>query len=313
MKKKNKILIIKLGYSETLDAEISNFTSYGDVLRTTVILHLFKNDHVTWLVDAKAVSLLKNNPFIDSILVYDLTSVLQLQAEHFDTIINLEKVPGICALADSITAWRRYGFRFDVKTGESEAYEGTQNILAICKNRKLKRSRMRCWQDGLFEILGHQWNGEEYILGYRPKSKETHDVGFNYEVGNKWLLKAWKRENWDILKKRLENKYSISWQTGKSNLEEYFEWINSCRVLVTNDSLGMHIAFALKKKVVALFGPTNSNEIYMYGRGVLLTPELDCPAYPCMAYTCKRYDSSCIDLIPVKKVQDAVENLVGEH
>jgi len=34
-----RILIIKLGYSETLDSMLSLTTSLGDVLRTTVILH----------------------------------------------------------------------------------------------------------------------------------------------------------------------------------------------------------------------------------------------------------------------------------
>ncbi len=38
--KRQKVLIIKVGYSETLDPEISNVTSYGDVLRTTVLLNL---------------------------------------------------------------------------------------------------------------------------------------------------------------------------------------------------------------------------------------------------------------------------------
>ena len=128
--KRQKILIIKVGYSETLDPEIDNVTSYGDVLRTTVLLHLYRQDHVTWLVDEKAYPILKRNPYIDRVLIYDLTSVLQLQSEHFDTVINLEKVPGLCALADGITAWRRYGFRFDVKTGEAEAYDGTQSTLA---------------------------------------------------------------------------------------------------------------------------------------------------------------------------------------
>ena len=49
-----KVLIIKLGYSETMDAGISKVTSLGDVLRSTVILHRFKDDQVTWLVDEAA-------------------------------------------------------------------------------------------------------------------------------------------------------------------------------------------------------------------------------------------------------------------
>lgn len=64
-----KVLIIKLGYSETLDKEIGITTSLGDVLRSTVILNYLKGDDVTWLVDEKAYPLLKNNPWIKRILI----------------------------------------------------------------------------------------------------------------------------------------------------------------------------------------------------------------------------------------------------
>ncbi len=101
----NKVLIIKLGYSETLDPEIGDVSSLGDVLRSTVILHQFKNDHVTWLVDEKAYPLLEGNGYINRILIFNLISVLQLLSERYDTVINLEKSPGICSLADSINAW----------------------------------------------------------------------------------------------------------------------------------------------------------------------------------------------------------------
>ena len=39
---KTKILIIKLGYSETLDQDIGRVPSFGDVLRTTPILWALK-------------------------------------------------------------------------------------------------------------------------------------------------------------------------------------------------------------------------------------------------------------------------------
>ncbi|GAG88071.1 unnamed protein product, partial [marine sediment metagenome] len=75
MPKKN--LIIKLGYSETLDKEIGTTTSLGDVLRTTVILNYFKDGDVSWLVDGRAYPLLEGNPFIKRILIFNLESVLQ--------------------------------------------------------------------------------------------------------------------------------------------------------------------------------------------------------------------------------------------
>src|SRR3989344_2548321 len=114
MEKKEKILIIKTGYSEFLDKE-NNFrkVSLGDILRTTPLLHLFKNDHVTWVTDESAYPLLKDNPYIHRILFLDFLTMQQLQAEEFDTIINLEKIPGICALTDKIKAWKKYGFRLD--------------------------------------------------------------------------------------------------------------------------------------------------------------------------------------------------------
>ena len=90
-----KVLIVKLGITETIDSEISlDSISLGDIFRTTAVLHLFKDDQVTWLTSEEGPPLLEDNPYIDRILVYNLTSVLQLQSEHFDVLINLEKVPG---------------------------------------------------------------------------------------------------------------------------------------------------------------------------------------------------------------------------
>lgn len=40
------------------------------------------------------------------------------------------------------------------------------------------------------------------------------------------------------------------------------DWIGSCGTIVTNDSLGLHIALAFNKRVVALFGPTLASEVH---------------------------------------------------
>ncbi|EKD26356.1 MAG: ADP-heptose-LPS-heptosyl transferase II [uncultured bacterium] len=313
MNKNHKILIIKVGYSETLDSEISNYTSYGDVLRSTVLLNLYKDAHVTWLVDEKAFPILKYNPYINRILRYDLSSVLQLQSEHFDTVINLEKVPGLCALTDKITAWRRYGFRFDSKTGEAESYDGSHVVLEMCKNIEKKKNITVCWQEGLFEMVGAKWNEQEYILGYKPKTKQNYNIGFNYQVGNKWPLKAWPEKNWKELEKLINGKYSISWQQGLNNMEEYFDWINSCELIVTNDSFGMHIAIALKKKIIALFGPTNHRENYLYNLGIALYPNNDfsCEKFPCRDFNCVKFDDTCMRLIAPNKVFEEIQNLIG--
>jgi len=169
MQKRHKVLIIKVGYSETLASDISNMTSYGDVLRSTVLLNLYKEDHVTWLVDENAFPIIKDNPYIDRPLIYNLTTTLQLLSEQFDTIINLEKVPGLCALSDRINAWRRYGFRFDTQSGEAEAYDGSHIVLETCRNIEEKRNRKVYWQEGLFQMVGAEWGGGRICFGLSAK------------------------------------------------------------------------------------------------------------------------------------------------
>ncbi|MFA5147168.1 MAG: glycosyltransferase family 9 protein [Candidatus Omnitrophota bacterium] len=311
--KKHKVLIIKVGYSETLAPEISNVTSYGDVLRSTVILNLYKDNHVTWLVDEKAYPILKGNPHIDRILIYNISSVLQIQSESFDTVVNLEKVPGLCALADSINAWRRYGFRFDAKTGDAEAYDGSHSVLDICRNAEKKKEAAAYWQEGLFEMVGAKWDGEEYILGYKPRSKNKYDIGFNYEVGNKWPLKAWPMDAWKKLEAIIGKRYTVSWQQGLESIEKYFEWISSCRLVVTNDSFGMHVAIALKKPTVALFGPTPHGENYLYGLGSIVHPEdLKCEEFPCRVNKCIHYKENCMELIKPETVMKEIDKIMGK-
>ena len=305
-----KVLIIKLGYSETMDAGISKVTSLGDVLRSTVILHLFKDDQVTWLVDEGAYPLLEGNPYIHRLLPYDLSSVLQLQRERYDTVVNLEKVPGICALADSINAWRRYGFRFDEVSGQAQPYDGCQTVFALCGDEKLKQEHTVSWQESLLRIVGGVWEGQEYILGYRPRSEERFDIGLNWAVGSKWPNKGWPTGRWDELEEMISGDYSVSSQQGMENLNLYMEWINSCRLLVTNDSLGLHIALALGKKVVVLYGPTNPHETCFYGRGELLYPEVGYDCIPCLKQVCRR-ERSCMDSISPRRVKERIDRLLG--
>ena len=306
----SKILIIKLGYSETLDKEISTTTSLGDVIRTSVILNFFKGERITWLVDEKAYPLVAQNPRIERILIYNLESVLQLQKERFDTLINLEKVPGICALADSINAWRRFGFRFDEYEGTAQSYDGAEKVLALSLDENEKRNNKKYWQEALAEMIGKKWHNEEYILGYKPKTKITHDIGFNWAIGNKWQNKNWPKEHWKELEGLLKESYTIDWQKGLDDLYQYINWINSCRILVTNDSLGMHLAIALKKKLVALFGPSSHKEVYLYNRGIILIPESSYTCIPCLKRECSQ-KTNCMEFIKPRKVAQAVKKLLS--
>lgn len=269
---KNKVLIIKLGHSETLDAVISKECSLGDVVRTTVILNYFsKGDSITWLVDEKAAPLLVGIQRIKRILTWSLETALQLESEFFDVVVNLEKHPGVCALASRIHARQKFGFYFGTWKGEAEAHFHTEKVLEIATVPGLREKSHTYWQQHLAMVLNRRWSiKDKYLLADR-EVKEEPKIGLNYLVGEKWEGKEWSDKNWSELARRLTYLgYTISWQTGRYNLETYMDWIASCACIISCDSLGMHLGIAYSRRVIALFGPTPSKEVYLYEKGEIL-------------------------------------------
>ena len=265
------MLIIKLGHSETLDPEISKECSLGDVVRTTVLLNYFKEgDKITWLVDERAADLLGGNPRIHRVLHWSFAACLQLQREQFDIVINLEKQRGVCALSDMIDARQKFGFYFGRWSGEAEAHYHTEKVLEIVHDTKKREQNKIYWQQHLAQVIQKKWSiKDKYILS--GKSQAGYGIGLNFLVGEKWQDKAWERKNWDELYTKLSKEgYNIYWQGGQSNLWDYMDWIKSCACIITCDSLGMHLALAYGKKVVALFGPSPSQEVYMYDQGKII-------------------------------------------
>lgn len=307
-----KILVIKLGYSETLDAEIGRVSSLGDVLRTTPMLWALKEKYpqsnISWLVDKDAEVLLYGNKLVDRILIWNEFVPFQLMKERFDVLINLEKIPGICALSDMVDAWVKYGFRFDGISGNYHAYERGLDFIAYIEKKKKVEKGGDFWQKVLIEMLGVKWKGQEYIIGYKPQSKISYDVGLNYLVGKKWPNKAMPMKKWNDLKKKLVALgYRVSWQQGADNMHKYMDWINSCKILISHDSLGLHIAFALRKKVIGLFGPTDPREVYLYGDSKIVHSEEKCSSMPCYKTICMN-KKQCMEKIDTKKIVDMVKS-----
>lgn len=271
-----KVLIIKTGFSETFTPETDEHVSLGDVLRTTAILHLFADAEVTWLTSEQAVPLVygPGNPLVQRVLIYNLSSILQLREERFDTVINLEKHPGLCALTNMIDAWDKLGFRLDKETGCAAAFRQSDEALYVAQSERKKQINQKHWLELLYEMMDEKWNGQGYLLGHSPCKSGSFspvDVGLNFRVGGKfqdktWPIRSWWEVNGNFIK-------SSSWQPEQTTLCDYIDWINSCRLIVSCDSLGLHLAMALRKKVVGLFGPTLAKEIHPYEKGIFIQGE----------------------------------------
>lgn len=300
------VLIIKHGFSETCDKAISKVVSYGDVFRCTCLLEVYKGWHVTWITAHKAHDLLAGNHLIDELILADDPSEVpqDLILDHYTAVINLEKQPDWCSFAGRQSAQTHYGFKNWLADDEDSYYPASAKALSTA----LDQSHYRPLQETLFQTVGLEWTGQRYVLGHQPRIPEIYDIGLNYHIGPKWPTKAWPQENWQNLHDRLEDKYAICWQQSLDSVRNYIDWLASCRMIITTDSLGLHLALALNKKIVALFGPTSDEQVYMYGCGVKLTPACDRDCMPCFDPTC-RFEDCCMTHISVDRAVEAVEHL----
>ncbi len=308
MTKRRHILIIKTGFSEFLDRGVSTVVSLGDVLFCTMLLHLYKNDEVLWVTSAAAKSLLVDNPYIHQLIIFGGKAFKQIMRKRYDVFINLEKDIGICAFLKDVKAKEKYGFYFNDKIHDIAVYRSaTRLLLAGQENHRHINSNTA---EILYEAVGAKWQGQKPILFAKGQRKEIYDIGFNYAVGSKWPTKAWPMEQWKELEKRLASDFSISWQQGHKNLRQYISWINSCRMVVTSDSLGQIIGQALGKKVVALFGSTNHKRMERMPNTWVVSSPSKCPYRPCFLLAC-RNKSFCMEEISSKVVEAKVRRLLS--
>ena len=307
MKTLRKILIVKTGFSEFLDRGISTTVSLGDVLICTSILHLYKEDEVTWVTDFQARELLEGNPYIHHLMIFGTDAMEIIRCKTFDVLVNLEKDIGINVFLNRVQAGEKYGFYFN-DANHSIATQGpsSEYLLAGQENHKdIHKNALEI----LYETVGEQWQGQGLILAAPPAQEPRYDIGFNHAVGSKWPTKAWPMDNWKSLEKLLEG-HSVSWQEGHKNLAKYIEWINSCRMIVTSDSLGQAIGQALGKKVITLYGSTN----YLRMQGVpnveVIPSTLPCPKMPCYMPVCT-HDKFCMDYISPSTVAELCKQQLG--
>ncbi len=90
----------------------------------------------------------------------------------------------------------------------------------------------------------------------------------------------------------------------QSGLRDGFSSIAACDVVVSGDSLGMHMSIAMKKWTVAWFGPTCAQEIDLYDRGVKVLTIAPCS--PCWKRVCEQ-KLMCYDQVDFNKVLQGIK------
>lgn len=210
------------------------------------------------------------------------------------------------------------------------------------RNDKLKKSNKKTYQQIMFDIAGLRTSRHRPIFVVEERGLEfagqfasqnslkKNDliIGLNTGAGKKWQCKKWPIKKTahlaDLVHKKLKAKLILFGGPGeilrngmiksqvrakiidagcKNSLMEFASLVNLCDLLVVSDSLALHLAVALKKKVISLFGPTSSSEIDLYGRGQKVISPLDCTC--CYRIRCNKRPN-CMDTISVEMVFNSI-------
>jgi len=301
---------------------------------------------VAWVVDPESLPLLDGNPLVDRLYSFDHENSLSLLAQKFEVLISLDKEPGPAALAAGVAAGRKFGFGINAygnltifNAASEYAFRlGVDNDLKFFRNQK-------SYQEIIHEAAELPYARDEYVFvppdGAGEKAArffERHRIprrkpaiGLNTGAGAKFATKLWPLESYVRLTVLLTRRLGASvfllggpreqdfnravarrvrsgvYNTGTDNtIPEFAGFLSRMDAVVSSDSLGMHLAIALKKSVVALFGPTCPQEIDLYGRGVKLFAGADCA--PCYRAACP--DARCMKAITPDTVFEELKKLI---
>lgn len=302
----------------------------------------YPDSHITWVTRGNALCLLQDTPLVDRVMAYDPETCIALSQQEFDAAFNCDKAADACALLNAVHAKEKFGFGLSdfgtiVPVNPENAYN-----FELGLNDELKfRKNTQTGQQILHEGMGLEYKRDEYILvqtdeeklfieDYRKKHnlEGTTIIGINTGCAPLYKLKKLTFNQYIELADLLAEKFPqavIALVGGKAETEFNEEiahkakrvhatpttfglrtgigFIDLCDVLITGDTLALHIGIALRKFIIALFTLTCPQEIDLYNRGVKIIPPLDCS--PCWKRDCEA--PRCISEMDLDKIVDGVQ------
>lgn len=321
----------------------------GDVVLTTPIIRTLREEypeaHISYLGDAKAVSLLQHNPFLNEIIPFDFSKdsfAYQLKmyalmfSKKFDLAIDLYSNPRSALLTFATRAKMRIG-------GDSKS-RGKFYTHRISDDGSLKSAIDYHYMSLKPLGIDLKYSKTEIFLADSEKTeakKTLHSLGVDtsrkivaLHPGATWYNKIWLKEHFSGLIKNLieetDCEIIVSPGPGDAALMNFLKNDYSSRVtilpllpvrilaavlshvnvFVSNDCGPMHIGVAVGAKTIGIFGPEPIEIWFPYDRNEGHLPmfkKLFCS--PCRTTSCFRQGSEymeCMKLITVEEVFNAV-------
>src|SRR5262249_8925009 len=249
---------------------------------------------ITWITRKESVPLLHRNPFIAEVLELGAEALVHLQTRTFDRVINLDASKTSAALAAAARSNRKDGFVLDKRGYVQPTNEAARAWLEAGIFDDIKRQGSATYQDRMAAILGLSGRKHQYVLELSSDEiahAKTHlasigldfqrpVIGLNTGAGGRWPLKQWREEGYvDLISRvaRLENVQFLLLggpaeqerndrlkrassvpllDPGCDNSVRHFaSLLRHCSVVVTGDTLTMHLPLALRKRPAVVFVP----------------------------------------------------------
>ena len=331
-----KILIIKL------DAigDVLRTTSILPPLK-----YKYPDAYITWCTKLNAKEIFNNNSFVDDVITVEDDAGFRLSKEKFDIIINLDSSKISSSIASFAKGKDKKGFLLDEKGCVVPTSQEADYWLQMSAFDEKKKENTKTYQQLIYDVIGLDddisrpvYQISEFFTKRKINQlksdglkKKRVSIGLNVGVGTKWPNKGLPVENWKqlielLLKEQelnilllggpeeieilndLKNRYPGTINTGGNNsIDEFAAIVNVCNVIVTADTFALHIASALDKKIIALFGPTSMNEVELYGKGIKLHAEDECKCFYRKKCT---EEISCMQKINAEKIYSALKSIL---
>ncbi len=311
----------------------------------------FRKADIFWWIDSSLAPLLEGDPDLAGLVHFErrrwahprnwpemLRSIRWLRAQKFDLVIDLQ-----CLLRSAVFGWLA---RQDFLIGLDETREGARGFYDVAVPRKSFHTHAVDWYLSVLPRLGVPVHAHYEWLPARPAVAEAIQTKWK-TAGSRWIIlqpgarwgnKRWPAENFARLVSGLGAEFpdtrfavlgSLEDQAlgeiivhaapsrcvnlcGATSLPEMVEWIRLGDLLITNDTGPMHVAAALGKPTVALFGPTEPRRTGPYGQlqNVL---RLELPCSPCMKSTCHFEKlNECLRGLSIATVAERVRKMLPQ-
>jgi ADP-heptose:LPS heptosyltransferase len=179
------------------------------------------------------------------------------------------------------------------------------------------------WAEALFREKGIAVDGPGPLIGLNTGAgpvfthKSWTQKGFAAlarslaaETGATVLLLGGEREMEQNRRIQQESGGAAAVFGGEQTLGQFTAMLSFFDLIVTGDTLALHLALALSVPTVAIFGPTSPVEVDLFGRGEKVVTIMDCA--PCYRSGCEK-NPHCMDAIPTDEVLGAALRVLKRH